>query len=703
MDRDADQVRRDLLKIGVALGGGLLLGVRFINPDDSPAGGEGGEKGVFAPNAWVRIGSDDSVTIIIDRSEMGQGVVTSLAMLVAEELEVELDQVRTEFAPAEPAYINPLTGTQVTGGSTSVRAAWLPLRQAGAVARELLISAAAATWGVDRSGCRAERGTVLHVPGNKRLRYGQLATKASTLTVPDRVRLKQPSEFRLIGRPAPSLDAPDKVMGRTVFGIDIMLPGQMVAVVARCPVFGGRPVRVDASQTKAVPGVCQVLEIESGIAVVADSFWSALQGRDALRIDWDEGAASQLTSADIDQRFIQAATGRGEVTRDHGDARKLLKRAQRVIEADYEAPYLAHAAMEPMNCTAHVTTERCELWVPTQNQSDAKETAAHYSGLHESAVRIHTTFIGGGFGRRLRSDFVAEAVQIAKGARVPVQLIWTLEDDLQHDYYRPGNYTRLQATLDEKGQPLAWLQRIVGPALSLGGVDVPYAIPNIREEHVELDPGIPTGPWRSVGASQNAFAVECFIDELAHATGADPYEYRHRLLAHVPRYRAVLELAARKADWGTPLPQGRGRGIALYYSFASWVAEVAEVLVSPEGMIKVERVVCAIDCGMTVNPDTIRAQLEGAVAFALTAALKGEITIDGGRVEQSNFHDYPLLTLAEMPEVEVHIVPSSEPPGGVGEPGVPPLGPAVANAVFDATGQRLRRQPLRIATSANED
>jgi isoquinoline 1-oxidoreductase beta subunit len=479
-----------------------------------------------------------------------------------------------------------------------------------------------------------------------------------------------------------------------VFGIDVQLPGMLTAVVARCPVFGGKLKSFDAEAARRVPGVRHVVTIDSGVAVVADNFWSASRGRERLNPSWDAGALAALNSAAIRQRFAEAVDKPGSEQRSAGDVSKGLAQAARRIEAEYETPYLAHAPMEPMNCTVRLDKTRCDVWVPTQAQGAAQTETARLTGLPQDAVHIHTTFIGGGFGRRLNQDFVTEAVQIAKAVGTPVQLMWTLGDDLQHDHYRPANLTRLQGGVDAKGRASAWLQRIVGPRIALGGVDIPYAIPHLRVEQREVDPGVPAGPWRSVGASQNAFMVESFIDELAHAAAADPYEFRRRLLADAPRHRGVLELAAQKAQWGSPLPKNHGRGIAVYFSFASWVAEVAEVALSPQGDIKVQRVVVAIDCGRTVNPDGVMAQVEGAVAFALTAALRGEITLTDGRVAQDNFNDYPLLTMAEMPAVEVHIVPSAHPPGGVGEPGVPPLAPAVGNAIFAASGKRLRRLPF---------
>lgn len=702
--------RRRFIQASAAVGGGLLIGLYL--PLASRAAQQQADPKTFAPNAWIRIGADDRVTILVARSEMGQGVVTSLPMLVAEELEVDLAQINVEMAPAAPDYINPMIGAQLTGGSTSVRSAWEPLRQAGAAAREMLIGAAAQTWGVAASECRAERGAVIHAPTGRRLTYGQLTAKAATLPVPDEVLLKEPADFRIIGKPAPRLDTPEKVKGAAVFGIDVRVPGALTAVVLRPPVFGGKLARVEADKAKAVPGVRQVLPIESGVAIVADGFWPALRGREALQVRWESGPNAELTSARITERFQEAAQRPGAVARNEGNAAKAMASAAKTWEAVYQVPYLAHATMEPMTCTAHVRKDICEVWVPTQNQTGVQKVAAAITGLPPEAVKVHTTYLGGGFGRRSEQDFVADAVQIAKAVGAPVKVIWTREDDTQHDFYRPATYNRLGAALDDAGNPTAWTHRIVGPSIMSrvfpdrvkngidptsveGAANIPYAIPNIHVDYVMMDVGVPVGFWRSVGSSQNAFITECFIDELAAAAKADPYEFRHRLLSNAPRHRAVLELAAEKAGWGQPLAPGRARGIAVAESFGGFVAEVAEVSVSKEGAVRVHRVVCAVDCGTVVNPDTVEAQMEGGIVYGLTAALKGEITIKDGRVEQSNFHDYPLLRIDEMPAVEVHILKSAEPPGGVGEPGTPPIAPAVANAVFAATGKRIRRLPVR--------
>ena len=652
-------------------------------------------QGRFALNPWVHIARDGAVTVVVDRSEMGQGVTTSLAMLVAEELEIDLHRVQVEFAPAAPEYVNPLLGEQMTGGSTSVRAGWNTMRQAGAAAREMLIGAAAKTWGVKRNSCQAEQGQVVHLPSGRRLDFAQLLEAAASLRPPSKTAaLKDPGDFRLIGRSLPRLEVPDLVTGRAQFSIDVALPGMLYAVVARCPVFGGHVARYDAAAASRASGVHAVLQIESGIAVAADSVSAALQARELLQVEWDAGRNATLDSAQIRGRLLAALERRGKVVRDEGDATRTLKRSTQVVEAVYETPYLAHATMEPMNCVAYVHPDGCDIWAGTQAQEGAQTSATWITGLPRSQVRVHTTYLGGGFGRRLEQDFIAEAVQISKATGRPVQALWTRSDDMRHDVYRPAGATSFKAALDSGGRPIAWLQRVAGPSLALDGVDVPYAIPHLREVHIEEDPGIPTGAWRSVGASQNAFAIECFVDELAWQAQRDPMALRGALLAKSPRHRAVLELAAERAGWGTALPQRHGRGIAVYYSFGSWVAQVAEVSVSSDGAIRVHRVVCAIDCGSTVNPDTIAAQMEGGIIFGLSAALYGEITIRDGAAEQASFEDYPILTLRDSPEIEVHIVSSRRAPGGVGEPGVPPIAPAVANAVFAATGVRIRRLPL---------
>ena len=696
--------RRAFLQTAGTVGAGLVISFRIPTRREQQAA-------PFAPNAWLRIEPDDSIRVLVDRSEMGQGVTTALPMLLAEELEADWTKVQIEFAPADKAYINPLFGMQGTGGSTSVRAAWTPLRKAGAAAREVLITAAAQAWGVNRAECRAERGAVVHAKSRRRLRYGQLALRAGALPVPADVPLKDPKDWRIAGKPTKRLDTPVKVNGRAKFGIDVRVPGMRVALVARSPVFGGKVKSFDAAAAKKVEGVRDVVQISSGIAVVASGYWPAKQGRDALKVEWDEGPGATVSSASISQLFAERAGQPGVMARHDGDPDGALGGAAQRVEAVYELPFLAHATMEPMNCTAHVRPDGVDIWAPTQFQTGAQGLGAQIGGVPPEQVQVHTTYLGGGFGRRFELDFIQEALEVSKAVGAPVKVIWSREDDIQHAQYRPANYHRLAAGLDATGRPVAWTHRIVAPSIMArvfpnmvqngldgeaveGGKEMAYAVPNVHVDYQLTDTGIPVGFWRSVNNSYNAFAVETFIDELAAAAKVDPFEYRRSLLANAPRHRGALELAATKAGWGTPLAAGRGRGIAVHKSFESFVAEVAEVSVSSAGEVRVHRVVCVVDCGMFVNPDTIEAQMQSAIVYGLTAALKGAITIDGGRVQQSNFHDYEMLRLADMPLVEVHIVPSTEAPGGVGEPGTPPIAPAVCNAIFAATGKRIRKLPI---------
>ena len=708
--------RREFLQSAAAGVTGLVIG--FYLPNRLGARAAAAEALAFAPNAWIRIGTDETVTLVIDKSEMGQGVSTSLSMLIAEELECDWKKIRTVFAPAAKEYANPIFGMQGTGGSTSVRGMWTPLQKAGAQAREMLITAAAERWGVDKGVCRAEDSQVIHAQikerPNERLSYGSLAEAAGKLPVPSDVKLKDPKEFRIVGKAMKRLDSADKSCGRSEFGIDVRQPGMLHAVVARCPVFGGKVASFNADKAKAVPGVKQALQISSGVAVVADNTWSAMQGREALEIKWEEGPNAALTSAAIRKMLEEGASKPGgAVARKEGDVTAGFAGAAKKIEAVYEAPFLAHATMEPMNCTAHVRADGCDVWAPTQFQGLAQMMAAKIAGLKPEQVNIHTTYLGGGFGRRAEQDFVIEAVEISKAAGAPVQVTWSREDDMQHDFYRPASYSRFEAGLDAEGWPVAWSNRIACPSIMSrfipgavkdgldessveGAADLPYAIPNIFVDYQLTETGIPVGFWRSVGHSQNAFFSECFLDELAAASGKDPYEFRRRLLQKAPRHLGVLELAATKAGWGEALPAGRYRGIAVLKSFESYVAEVAEVSVDKKSSgVRVHGVVCAVDCGRTVNPLTIEAQMQSAIVFGMTAALKGEITINKGRVEQGNFDEYQMLRMNEMPKVEVHIMPSDQPASGIGEPGTPPIAPAVCNAIFAATGKRIRRLPIR--------
>lgn len=720
-----DSGRRTFLKVSAAASGGLLIGFHWsligrggeAQAAEAPAGAPAKASAELSPNAWIRIGRDDRVTLRVASSEMGQGVYTSIPMLLAEELECDWTRIVVEMAPADKAYTNPLIGQQLTGGSTAIRAFYQPLRQAGASARDLLVRAAAQTWKVKDSECRAENGVVFHKSSDRRARYGELVDVAATLPVATSVFLKDPSEFRLIGKSVARLDTPLKVNGTAVYGIDVRLDGLLTAVVARSPVFGGKVRKFDGAKALAVKGVRQVLPIHSGVAVVADSFWAARQGREALVVEWDEGANAKLSSADIRTTLERALKQKPVVARKEGDVARVTKpgalsAGSKSIDALYDTPYLAHACMEPMNATARVTKDGCELWVPTQAQTGVQFVTGKITGLPPEKIRVHTTFLGGGFGRRSEQDFVAEAVELSMRTNAPVKVVWTREDDIQHDYYRPATLNRLTATLDAGGKPIAWQHAIAGPSIFArvfpgmikngidntsveGAANLPYAFPNIEVSWVMENGAVPVGFWRSVGSSHNAFITECFIDEVARLANKDPFEFRRSLLALQPRHLGVLELAAQKAGWGLPLPAGRARGIAVAESFGSYCAQVAEVSVEQK-QVRVHRVVCAIDCGTVVNPDTVTAQMESGIVYGLTAALRGEITVRKGRVEQSNFNDYPLLRFDEMPVVEVHIVKSIEAPGGVGEPGTPPIAPAVANAVFALTGNPIRRLPIRL-------
>ena len=653
----------------------------------------GEHRGGVMLSPWLSFDRDHGVTLLVDRSEMGQGTLTGLAMLAAEELEIGPERLHVEFAPAGRQYANSLIGEQLTGGSTSIRAAWDSLRRSTAAVRERLIAAAAARWQVRRSECRAEAGDVVHTRSGRRMAYADLAAAAAARRAPHAVELKRSQDFRVIGHSLPRLELPDLALGRAAFALDLTVPNSVDAVLARCPSFGGRVASFDASHALRVPGVMDVLELGSAVAVVAETAAAALAGRDQLRVSWDLADACKLDSAAIRERLMAALGRRGAKARDRGSVERALARAKRVLEATYETPYLAHATMEPMSCIAAVDEQSCDIWTGTQSQTRAQEVAMAITGLPAKQVRVHTTYLGGGFGRRLETDCVVEAVRLAKILRRPVRVLWTRADDMQHDFYRPPNVTAFRAGLDAGGMPRTWLQRIAGPEAALGEVDIAYAVPNLREVHIVEELDIPAGYWRSVGASQNAFGIECFVDELANAAGKDPLEFRLSMLKRAPRHRRVLELAARRAGWDRPLAKGKGRGIAVYGSYGSWVAQVAEVSANPDAL-RVDRIVCAIDCGSVVNPNAVSAQVEGAVVFGLSAALYGEITLRNGAVQQSGFEDYPILRMRDTPTIEVHIVASRAPPGGVGEPGLPPVAPAVANAVFAATGTRIRRLPL---------
>jgi isoquinoline 1-oxidoreductase beta subunit len=714
----AEMKRRDFLKVVSTAGAGLVLAV--VLPPSVRGGswreellpGANAQTDTFVPNVWLRVDRSGAVTIIVAKSEMGQGVFTALPMIVAEELDADWSMVHVEQALADNKY-----GGMGTGGSTSVRTSWDHLRTAGAAARSMLVSAAAKQWEVPASSCETDRGVVHHRPSGRSLGYGEVAEEASKLPLPEKPDLKDPKDFRIIGKRTLRLDSPGKVDGTSIFGIDTTPPGMLYAAIARPPVFGAKLVSFDDAATRKIEGVTAVRKIPEGVAVFADSTWSAFQGRDALSIKWDEGKNAKLTSAMIAQKLLAASSKAGAVGEESGNAADALKKSHTKLEAVYEAPFLAHASLEPMNCTADVRKDSCVVWAPTQDPQGVRRSAASIAGLQESQVTVHTTFLGGGFGRKFDHDFTTEAIHCSKAIGAPVKVTWTREDDMRFGKYRPVSRHLLSGGLDAQGNLTTLIHKVVAPSISdqerpgslKGGVDrsalegateLPYAIPNLRVEYVLARTPVPIWFWRSVYPSQNVFALECFIDELAAEGGKDPLEFRLGLTGNSPRMKQVLSTVAEHSGWGTPLPAGRFRGIACAPPafFKTYVAHVAEVSIAGDNTIRVHRVVTAIDCGIVVNPETVEAQMEGCIVFGLSAALKGEITIDKGRVVQGNYDDYPLMTIDEMPVVEVHMIGSSEPPSGTGEPGLPPIAPAVANAVFAATGKRLRRMPFRLGS-----
>jgi isoquinoline 1-oxidoreductase beta subunit len=714
MDRETLN-RRGFLKIGGAAASGLVLG--FYMPEKMGRGILRAQ-GPFAPNSFVRIAPDDVVTIIVNKSEMGQGVYTSLPMLLAEELDCDWSRIRIESAPARAEYNDPMMGEQTTGGSTSVMSSWEPFRKAGATARALLVEAAAQSFRVDAKTLRTENGVVHHDASGKKATYGELSEKAAGLPLPSDVPLKDPKDFKIIGTNVRRLEGREKVTGAAEFSIDVRLPGMLTAVVAHPPVCGGTVKSYNADKAMAVKGVVKVKPISTGIAVIAKDFWTARVAREELEIVWDDGPNRAVSTETSRAEYRKLASEPGAVAENEGDAVNAIAASAMRVEAVYEVPYLAHAAMEPLNAVAHVQADRCDIWAGTQYQTMDQRVGATITGLKPEQVFIHTTLLGGGFGRRanLTSDFVSDAVEVAKGEGVPVKTIWTREEDIQCGYFRPMFVHQLSAGVDASGMPTGWHQRLVGQSIAQGtflepfmmkeGIDMasvegaahmPYAIPHRRIESHNAEKTVSVLWWRSVGHTHTGFVNECFFDEVAHAGGQDPVELRRKLLQNEPRHLAVLELAAEKAGWGKPLPEGRARGIALRKSFESYVAEVAEVSLDPDGEVRVHKVVCAVDCGIAVNPWNVVAQMESAIVYGLTAALYSELTIDKGRVQQSNFHDYPVLRIDRMPEIEVHLVKSTEPPTGVGEPGVPPIAPAVANALFALTGKRVRKLPIRMS------
>jgi isoquinoline 1-oxidoreductase subunit beta len=723
--------RRQFVVGGAVAGAGIIIGVRLsgslVRAQESDPG-----KKTPAPNpfvAYVHVKPDGKISLIVAKSEMGQGIKTGLAMILAEEAEVDFNAVTVVQAETRPDLYAHLG----TGGSGSTMENFMPLRRAGATVRESMITAAAAKWNVPRAECEAKKGTVLHAKSSRQASYGELVEAAAKLPLPDpeKVPLKDVSKFEVIGHPVARVDVPSKVNGSAQFGIDVRVPEMVFAVVARCPTFGGKAAHFDAAKAKAIAGVRDVFEIPAlgadkftagGIVVVADSTWAAMKGREALQITWNHGAAVSESSDGMREALRAAAAKPGKRVRNDGDVDAVLSNGAKKVEALYELPLLAHATMEPMNTTAHVRAKEAEVWAPTQSPDWVQGTIAQVLGLKPDKVVVHTTLMGGGFGRRYMADFPAEVAQIAKVVGRPVQLVWTREDDMTHDFYRPASCHRMRGAVDANGRPAAWFHTLVSTSIkgywepkadaaedeSGGAAQMPYAIPNVRLEYNPVASAVPRAWWRSVENSFNGFVVESFIDELAAAAGEDPVRFRKTLLVKPAnwkakgeddpdpaRLRAVLELAAEKADWGKALPKGRGRGVAAYFSFGSYFAEVAEVTVKGSEF-KIDRIVAAVDCGQIVNPESVRSQTEGAIIYGLSAALKNEITIKNGAVEQTNFDGYDPIRINEAPPVEMHLVINREAPGGMGEPGLPPIAPAVANAIFAASGQRLRRLPFQL-------
>jgi isoquinoline 1-oxidoreductase beta subunit len=717
--------RRTFLKFGVtvgaATGGGLLLGFSMpaASQDQkagtSVIGGDGVEtpqSGVFAPNAFIQIDTAGKVTLVMPKVEMGQGIYTSIPMLIAEELEVSLDSVTLDHAPPNAKlFTDPLLGGQLTGGSTSIRYAWQPMREAGAAARTVLISAAAQQWQVDPASCHAQAGQVIHAASNRSTGYGQLVEAAAKLPAPQNVKLKDPKDFKLIGTPVKRLDSPEKVDGSAMFGLDVRVPGMVYAAIANCPVFGGTLASVDDTHAKTIPGVRQVVRIDNAVAVIGDHTWAAKRGLQALVIEWNEGAGATLGMQQIVDDLAQASQRNGAVARKDGDVANAFANAKTRVDAVYQQPFLAHATMEPVNCTVHVRPDGCDVWLGSQVPTRVVDAAVAVTGLPADRIFVHNHLIGGGFGRRLEFDMVTQAVKIAKQVSAPVKVLWTREEDIQHDMYRPYYYDRISAGLDANGKPVAWQHRIVGssvlarfapPAFKNGldpdavevSADLPYDLPNQLIDYVRQEPRtVPTAFWRGVGPTRGTFVVESFIDELAAQAKVDPVKYRRDLLGKTPRALNVLNTVAQAANWGSAVPTGQGRGVSVMHAFGSFFAIIVDVAVE-QGEVAVKRVVCAVDCGMVVNPDTIEAQVQGGIIFGITAALYSQITIKNGRVEQNNFTDYRMLRIDQTPPIEVHIVKSGEAPGGIGEPGTAALAPALTNAIYAATGKRLRQLPV---------
>jgi len=707
----ASITRREFLKKSLA-GAGMTLAICVTPFGPRILSAQEARKDLFSPNVWLQITPDNMVTVFVNKSEMGQGVHTSLPMILADELEADWKLVKVKGAPVRDEYKDPVFGMQLTGGSTSIRHMFEPLRMAGAAAREMLVSAAAETWGVPARECDARQGWVRHRKSKRRLSYGELCEKASGLPIPEKPALKKETQFKLIRTRMLRLDLQDKIDGKATFGIDIFLPDMLYAAISRPPAYGAKPISYETEAALKVPGVQHVVPIDSGIAVCAKTIDAAWKGRMALNPNWDQGTHPDLNSETLEKNFLEHLNQPGLSAKREGDIDSALGKATKKLEATYILPYLYHATLEPMNCTAHVRQDRCELWVPTQYQSGALMSAEKITGLKPEKIHIHTTYLGGGFGRRAELDVVEEALQISKATGKPIKLIWTREEDVKNDFYRPGNCCRIEAGLDQRGRIVAWSHKVVVPSIfarffpqmvkdgidpaAVEGIsDIAYEIPNLNAQYVRIDTPIPVGFWRSVGHSHNAFTVESFMDELAHLAKRDPYEFRMSHLRKNPRARLVLKVAAERAGWGKRLKRGRGRGIAYHPSFGSHVAHVVEVSVDKkEGKIRVHKVVSALDCGPVVNLNTVKAQMEGATLFGLSAALMEKVEFSDGGVTTDNFYNYELIRMSDVPEIEVNVLRSRAKLGGVGEPGVPPIAPAVSNAVFHASGIRVRSLPM---------
>lgn len=707
--------RRAFLTAGAVVGGGLMVGVALRGES-----AHGQSQAVFAPDAFIRIAADGTITLIVPRVEMGQGTYTALPLLVAEELEVDPSALRLEHAPAsDRLYANSFSGFQNTGGSTSIRSAWEPMRRAGAAARVMLVTAAAQRWGVPPETCRAELGHVLHDASRRSAGYGELAGSAARVPVPREIPLKAPDQFRLIGKHRNRLDGAQKVNGSALFGLDVRVPNMRIAAIANCPVVGGKVRQVNDSAARAIPGVSQVVVADDAVAVVASHYGAARKGLAVLQVDWDEGPGASFSTEAMVADLAQASLQHGAVARREGDVVAAAARASRTLEAVYQQPFLVHACMEPVNCTVHVRPDGCDLWLGTQVPTRAQAAAAQVTGLPLEKIQVHNQLLGGGFGRRLDVDFVTQAVKIAARVQGPVKVVWSREEDTQHSTMRPYHYNRLSAAVDSGGRVLSWHHRVTGSSIiarwapqrfqndvdpdAIRDAAGPYAFDNVLIEYVRREPaqGIITGFWRGVGHMQNAFPVECFLDELAHAARVDPIAYRKALLGQHARAVHVLERAATRSGWGSALPKGRGRGIALTSSFGSYAAQVTEVSVAADGQITIQRIVIVVDCGRMISPDTVVAQMQGGVAFGLSAALFGNVSIRNGRVEQGNFDTYRILRFHEMPNIEVELVDSAADPGGVGEIGTVVVAPSLLNAVFAATGKRVRRLPVVTAEIAS--